>query len=495
MTIRHDHPNLTRRRLLQGAGCAVAAAAFPFGKLAAAVPMPAPDVSPMMTTLSDYMAGAGARALPDNVVEAAKQHILDTIASMVSGSELPPGRVAIQFARSYGGEKISTVVASNVVCGPIEAALANGVMAHADETDDSHAASETHPGSSIVPATLATGEQFGIDGMRFIRAVTLGYDVGTRVAMTLGGEAFRVESHRDAHDIGGTFGSASAAACIANLNAQQMRWVLDYASQQSSGIAAWQRDKDHIEKGFVFAGSPARSGVTAALLVHAGWTGVDDVFSGDDNFFLANQRTADPAKMVGTLGQRYEITQTNIKKWTVGSPIQAPLDALEILFKKHPFNADQVKTVTVRVARTEAAIVDNREAPDICMQYMVAVMLLDKTASFRAAHDMARMKDPVVMRERAKVQLIKDDELQKQLPHREAIVEVTLTDGTQLTQRVDAVRGTSDNPMTREEVIAKARDLMDPILGASTSTKLVEKVFALEEIKDVRELHPLLQRS
>ena len=105
---------------------------------------------------------------------------------------------------------------------------------------------------------------------RFLRAVTLGYDVGPRIGVALGGEEYRFRSHRDSHSISGTFGSAAAAACVAGLNAQQMRWVLDYASQQASGIAAWQRDPDHIEKGFVFAGGAARDGVTSALLVQAG---------------------------------------------------------------------------------------------------------------------------------------------------------------------------------------------------------------------------------
>jgi 2-methylcitrate dehydratase PrpD len=154
-----------------------------------------------------------------------------------------------------------------------------------------------------------------------------------------------------------------------------------------------------------------------------------------------------------------------------------------------------VQKVVVRVATTEAAIVDNREAPDICMQYMVAVMLLDKTASFRAAHDKARMQDPAVLRERAKIQLVKDDELQKLFPRREAIVELTLTDGTQLTEHITAVRGTSDNPMTREEVVAKARDSLSPILGAAKASALIEKVYALEKVKDIHEFRPLLQKS
>jgi 2-methylcitrate dehydratase PrpD len=497
-----ENIGVSRRTVLQNLGTFTTAAALPaslvssIARAASPKALPAAStVSPLMAQLSEYMAAARSHDLPQDVAEQAKNHILDTFAAMVSGSGLPPGEVALKFAQSFGGEKIATIAASNILCGPMEAALVNGLLAHSDETDDSHAPSESHPGAPIIPATLATAEKFGCDGNVFMRAVTLGYDVGPRVGMALGGEAYRVRAHRDVHSIAGIFGSSAAAACVVGLNAQQMRWILDYASQQAAGIAAWQRDPDHIEKGFVFAGGGARDGVTSALMVQSGWTGVDDVFSGADNFFQAFEPNADTSKITNQLGQTYEIARTNIKKWTVGSPIQAPLDAIEVMQKKHPFTADQVQKVVVRVATTEAAIVDNREAPDICMQYMVAVMLLDKTASFRAAHDKARMQDPAVLRERAKIQLVKDDELQKRFPRREAIVELTLTDGTQLTEHITAVRGTSDNPMTREEVIAKARDLLSPTLGAGKAGALIDKVYALEKVKDIHEFRPLLQKA
>jgi 2-methylcitrate dehydratase PrpD len=126
---------------------------------------------------------------------------------------------------------------------------------------------------------------------------------------------------------------------------------------------------------------------------------------------------------------------------------------------------------------------------------MLAVMLIDKTASFRAAHDKARMQDPAVVHERAKIQLVPDAELEKLLPKRVGVVEVTFTDGTRLSERVDAVRGTAENPMGRDEVVAKARDLMAPTLSATTTTSLINKVLALESMKDIRELRPLLQRT
>ena len=484
-----EHWCTTRRGMLQRAGGILAAAAWPATRLAA---QPA---GPVITELSKYMSESGSRSLPEEALEKTKEHILDTIAAMISGIDLPPARTALQFARAHIGEATATVVGSKLLCGAIEAALANGMLAHSDETDDSHALSHSHPGCAVVPAALAVGEQFGIDGARFVRAVALGYDIGPRVTMTLGGLPYQMETHRASHSIANNFGAAAAAGCAASLNAQQMRWLLDYASQQASGIVAWQRDTDHIEKSLVFAGMPARNGVTAALLVQLGGTGVDDVFSGADNFLMAFDAKNPPSMLVEKLGQRFEVTRTNIKKWTVGSPIQAPLDALVNMRKKHPFDAGQVDKVIVRVATSEAKTVNNREIPDICMQHMIAVMLIDQTASFAAAHDRQRMKDPGVLRERAKVQLVPDEELERQYPKRESIVEVTLKDGMHLTERVDAVRGTVENPMTRQEVVAKCRDLMTPLLGREKCSKLIESVLDLEHLKKIQELRPLLQRE
>ena len=216
----------TRRTLLKSAVALAASLRF-----ARAANPP----SPVIVKLGNYMSEAAARALPDEVIEKTKHHILDTLAAMVSGTELPPGKVAQAMAKAHTGEKTATVVGTNILCGPIEAAMVNGMLAHSDETDDSHAPSQSHPGCSIVPATLAASEQFGTDGTRMIRAVALGYDIGTRVTMTLGALDFQLATHHSSHSIAGDFGSSAAAGCVANLNPQQMRWILDYAGQQAAG--------------------------------------------------------------------------------------------------------------------------------------------------------------------------------------------------------------------------------------------------------------------
>jgi 2-methylcitrate dehydratase PrpD len=500
---RNDRNTITRRRLIKIGGLsAILATLRPSAAKAAAFLLtdePARAASPGALQLSTYMSAAAGRALPDEVLEKAKQHILDTFAAMISGSTLRPGRAAIDFARAYGGREIATVVASDVVCGPIEAAFANGVLAHADETDDSHGASRSHPGVSVVPAAFAAGEQFGISGTHFLRAVTLGYDIGTRITMSMGGPAYQAATHRSTHGMAASFGAGAAAGCAAGLSAEQMRLVLDYSAQQTSGIGAWSRDTEHMEKAFLFGGRPAAGGVMAATLIRSGWSGVDDIFSGSDNFFeaLAPRENgvikADPAALVDKLGERYEITRTNIKKWTVGSPIQAPLDALAGFFKQRSFTADQVRSVVVRIASDEANTVSNRDMPDICLQHMVAIMLLDKTVTFRSVHDKERMKDPAVLRQRAKVEVVADPRIDARRPRREAIVALTLVDGTQLSEWIRDVRGTAENPMSRDEVVDKARDLIAPVLGATACSTLIGKLLALENLTDVRELRPALQ--
>ena len=120
-------------------------------------------------------------------------------------------------------------------------------------------------------------------------------------------------------------------------------------------------------------------------------------------------------------------------------------------------------------------------------------MLVDKTVSFRAAHDKARMQDQPLLSQRAKVRLVGDEGLAAFLPVRIAGVEGVFHDGTRLAERVEAVRGTVRNPMSRG-VSDKARDLAAPVLGPPVAERLIDCVYALEEIPDIRQLTALLRR-
>ena len=455
-------------------------------------------MSPLMKELSAYIAGALKRPLPEEVVEKTKHHVLDTIAAMVSGSRLLPGKKAIAYVKTLGGATEACVIGSRVTTTAQHAALANGMLGHADETDDSHAPSLCHPGCAIVPAALAMAERGGRNGAAFLRAVALGYDVGTRLNMALHAYDFRDAGH-SSHSFGPTFGAAAAAGALAGLDADQTRWLLSYTAQQCSGISCWMRDEEHIEKAFDFGGMPARNGVAAAAMVATGFTGVDDAFSGERNFFVAYDETRrigrapEPQRLVQGLGLTYEIMNTNIKRWSVGSPIQAPLDSLLELIRAHGIRAADVAKLTVRVAKQGANTTDNRTMPDICMQHMCAVMLEDGIVTFASSHDERRMKDPKVLALRSRMDLFGDEALTRALPSRQGIVELKLKDGRELRHHTQAVRGTAQNPMTRAEVDEKAYHLMAPILGKARARLLCDAVWAVDKLSNMRKLRPLLR--
>ena len=174
------------------------------------------------STLASYIAEANVRALPPAVIEKTKHHILDTLAACVSGAQLAAGVRAIAYVEAAGGPARATVIGAKLRASPIDAAFANGMMAHADETDDSHAPSLTHPGCAVVPAALAAAEHFGRDGTAFIRAVSAGYDVGCRVAAALGAGKLH-EQYHSSHAIGGLFGAAAAAGVAGWLRCEALR--------------------------------------------------------------------------------------------------------------------------------------------------------------------------------------------------------------------------------------------------------------------------------
>ena len=247
---------------------------------------PLREISATTRRLSTYIAGALEAAASRGRDRKARQHILDTIAAMISGTRLRPGRLAIDYVSQARRRAAGSVVGTRLLTSSVHAALANGMLAHADETDDSHAPSRTHPGCAVIPAALAVAESVHASGERLLRAVVLGYDVAARVNYALGPDALAAAS-RSTHSIGGTFGAGAAAGALLGLDERQVRHLLSFCAQQASGVGCHVRDPEHIEKAFDFGGMPARNGVTAATMVAAGMTGVDDVFSGERNFFEA----------------------------------------------------------------------------------------------------------------------------------------------------------------------------------------------------------------
>jgi 2-methylcitrate dehydratase PrpD len=502
-----DDPDHTRRWLINASGAAILSNAFaggpssaqvagaPAAKAAQDADEPAADapISPVTTALCEYVAATLDRDMPPEVVAKTKLHTLDTIAAMVSGSLLKAGEIAARYVDSLGGKPQATVVGTGILTSTVNAALANGMSAHGDETDDSHLLGRFHPGCGIVPAALATAEIAGRSGNDVLRAVALGYDIGARLIFSLGFGTLYTERN-STHSLSTTFGATAAASAMLRLNPREVRHAFSFAAQQASGIPYWERDREHVEKAFDFGGMGARNGVTAATMIASGFTGVDDFLSGTKNLFTAvGGEKPLSGELTAELGKRFEIMNTSIKKWCVGSPLQSVLDAVAALLEDPAVRAGKVKRVVVDMPADRLHIVDNRTIPDICLQHLVAMMIVDGGATFDSVHNVARMRDPKVLAIRKLVEAVPNQELVMAVPARQAIVKIETADGRTLNHRTYEVRGTPGNPMNADEVAAKALDLMAPILGIGRANELIAAVYKLDSFGPVSGLRRLLQ--
>ena len=451
----------------------------------------AQQISPEMRRLSEYVARAGSATLPQHATDKTIIHVVDSLAAVVSGSRLGPGRRGAEYVggMSVGGK--STIVGSPIRSDAVNAALANRMSAHADETDDSHPSSISHPGCAVVPAALAVAEQQHSSGEEFVRAVAAGYDIGTRVVLSLGKPRLDTEtSSHSTHALVSLFGAAAAASVLYGLDETGVRHALSYAAQSASGVTSWVRDGNHVEKAFVFGGMPASNGVRAAAMVASGCDGVDDVFAGVPNFLDA--LSAEPARdlLVDGLGVRFAVMETNIKKFAVGSPAQAAVQAAVDLLEEGDIDPAAVESIEIVLPHDLARVVDGRDMPDINCQYLVAGTLLDKGFSFAMAHDDARMTSPDVVALLAKSRLVPDPDSEGV---RSADLTIRTSDRGVLRRFVPAVRGTVDDPMDRSEVNDKALDLIEPLLGDAATRELLRSLWAVTEVEDVNELSTLLE--
>jgi hypothetical protein len=429
--------------------------------------------------------------LDERTIEKAKHHIVDSIAAMISGTALHVGKKAVNALPAFEGLPEATVFGQSKRYPAYWAAMFNAMLAHADETDDSHETSITHPGCGIVPTAMAMAQREKKGGMDFIRAVCAGYDVGPRITEALGAMALN-NAGTSSHAMGALFGSGACASVLANFDSVQVRRLISYLAHESSGLGCWMAEHDHVQKAYVFGAMGAKNAVTATVLVQSGWTGLDEALEGPRTLFQARAQPAKGRSMDVPMALGHEILGSNIKKWCVGSPAQAPLDCVQALIPTLP-KMDQIQSIVVEIRSDEAFIVDNRDMPNICLQHLVALYLVDRKLTFDSVHDVQRMEDTQVREARSKIQLVASESLMKS-GGRQAIVTITTNEGQTLYKHVQHVRGTWGDPMPRSEIHEKAKDLLEPVLGAASADALLSSLWNLENL-DASALDQLIQSA
>jgi 2-methylcitrate dehydratase PrpD len=431
-----------------------------------------------------------AEGLPSDVLEATKRHTLDTLTAILLGGELAAGRAARDLVDAVGARPGRSRTFLGTEVDAETAALVNGMAAHADETDDTHAPSTTHPGCAVVPAALAACEEAGADGSRFAHAVVGGYDVCARMSLALGPAS--LNSSRgglSTHAIGGIFGATAAAGVGLDLGRSEIAHSMAYAAQLAGGTSTWFRDVEHIEKAFVFGGKPASQGYLAAKLALVGWPGVREVFDGEPNPLNALSQAPEAHELVAELGERFEICRTDIKRYPVGSPAQAPVEAiLTLLDRRLP--AEAVGRIEVRLPARMAHIADDRGMPNVNIQHLIGVVLVKGELSYEDALDHQLMESQAIKDVRERVRIVADDEMEFR---RQAHVRALDQSGAPIDEEhVDAVLGTAARPIDLEAVAAKTMELLGPRTDGSVVDGLIDACRRLDDLGDCSALLPAL---
>jgi 2-methylcitrate dehydratase PrpD len=486
---------MTRRTIMKGGGAALAlgASSSQGGGHAGAAETPWVEVMPALT---GYIADAAQHAVPGDVRERARLHVLDTLASIIACHTLEAAQLGRAYAADMGGRGDSPTLGSSQTAPPIDAVFASAMTAHAAEINDFIPSAYVQPGPAIVSAALETARSRGRSGHDLISAVIVGYEIAGRLPKAIGTRNLYLAGLAN-HGIAPTFGTAAACAPLLGLDRMQVNHMIAYCAQQASGSWQWLLDVRHVEKAFVFAGMGARNGLQAAHMARLGFTGVPDSFDNDKAWFrwrAFQGQGSNHASLVDGLNQRWELQLAAMKRYPVGGPTQPAVRAL--LDLRRTIAPDQVRAIVVAMPG-EASTFERANMPALNIPYLAAIIMLDGRLDFVAAQSLERLSTDKAAAEFARRVTVVQDNAQDSGEGADrtesARVTVTLTTGEQVERFVPYVPGFPTHPLTKAEAEEKARELVVPVLGVSKANELIALCDRLDTARSVDPLVALMR--
>jgi len=357
--------------------------------------------------------------LPVRTREVVRLALLDTVGAGVYGFETPWTKTLLEWVQAGGAKGRSRAWGGGQPkMRAADAALANGVAAHAFELDDYHNA-KLHPGAVVIPAALAVAEELDAAGERLVTAIAAGYEVMIRSSLALNPSAARL---RGWHLTGvcGPFGAAAACAVLMGLDTERTAWALGLAGTQGGGLWAFNADGTMSKR--LHAGKAAHSGVLAAELAAAGFTGPTQIYEVEDGGFLkAYSDASDPAPLTDALGQRYHLDAISVKPYSCCGSTHAYIDAALELRRRLGNGWDPARPVRVGMSKVVNVQCGFDYAPStalnaqMSLRYAVAAALLDGQVLPQQFTD-ERMRDAELCALAGRLELVDDPALDKLYP-------------------------------------------------------------------------------
>lgn len=427
-------------------------------------------------TLAAFVAQLGYADLPQEVATNAKLRVLDTVGVCLASCDMEYAKAMLDLALEQGGPEEAVAYGTRYRMPASWAGLYNGSLAHGNDYDDTHSKSIVHAGGAIVPTTLAMSEKLGRSGKDVIAAVVAAYEVVARIGMAAS-KGFHAQGF---HPTGvcGVFSAAAAAGKLLQLPAAQIAHAFGIAGSQAAGSLEFLADGAWTKR--MHPGWAAHAGIVAAGLARRGYTGPQQIFEGRYGLYNLYANTVKPDLSLATarLKQEWEILNTDYKPYPCGHISHPYMDCALRLRREHGLKPEQIESIELRVPTAAVAILcepaadkrrpKNSYAARFSLPYAVAVILAAGKAGIEEFSEV-RITDPVTLDLCARTKYVVDDSLPFPRSFPGWII-VRLKDGRRLEARMDASRGSRENPMSEQELYEKfeanaARALPRPQVG------------------------------
>jgi 2-methylcitrate dehydratase PrpD len=430
---------------------------------------PAPAARGLTTRLAQYASALRYDEIPAEARQRIKYTIIDTVAVILYGSQLPWSQKVIAHAKRTGpGGKSAILGGGGSVQAP-SAALAHGTLAHAFELDNlTDPNSGTHPGAAMFSSGLAVAQERGLSGRDLILAMTAGAEVMIRIGLASRGSL----EPRGFHAPGttGPFGGAITVGKLMQLDPTKMTYALGIAGSLSSGLLEFAHSKDGGMVKKLHLGRAAESGVLAASLAADGFDGPTTVLEGEAGYLQAFASERDLNELTKGLGQTYASMYIMMKRFACHVTAHRPVEGILDLVNEHKFTPGDVESITL-TGNERMASVNNIPAPPDVLLAQYSIPFAVGLAFYRNPIDpdsfdenVHRDRDILAMAAKVKMNVVPGQRREDLTTS----VAVTLRDGRTVTRRVTDFRGTParplDEPGMREKFMLMSKRFPQPAM-------------------------------
>ncbi len=438
--------------------------------------------------IADYAVAERTRALPDEVFHHAKRAVIDWCATTTPGAVVMPATGLVKAMADDIGRGDARLFPSGTPATMRTAAVINAAASHTVEFDDIFRDALYHAGTPSVSSALAASENENLSGEAFLRAVIVGYEVATRIALVMG-RAHYEYWHNTATN--GSFGAAAAAASALGLDRDRFANALGLAGTMAAGLQQSFRSDSYAKP--MHGAHAVDSGLLSAVSAAHGVTGALDILEGEVGYGAAMSRDCDWSRATAGLGEHYNITRMTTKNHGCCGHAFAAIDGAMALKAKHGITADDIKAIRVGGYTATVDICGNKKHSTpfegrFSVPYLIATSITHGDTRLDA-FSAARLANPETAALVRKVDVHLDREIDAEFPHRRAArVTIETTDGTVHEHFQPTRIGDPDAPLSDDQLSRKFMELVSPVIGSGAAETLLAACWSLETLPSIRDL-------